>query len=86
MVHVAARQVGCLFLEIFVTFFGIKSLNNLSFNKFKMARAASYQGEQYSSCNNGKYNKQVFSPQLFCSYGEPRIAPVSKKVTRIMHM
>lgn len=75
-----ARQVGCLFSEVFATFFGIKSLNNLLFNKFKckMARAATYQGrKQYSSCNNSKYSK------LF-SYCEPGVVPGSKKVTEIM--
>lgn len=43
-----ARQVGCLFSEIFHNFFGIKSLNNLLFNKFKckMARAARYRGKE----------------------------------------
>lgn len=52
-----ARQVGCLFSEIFHNLFGIKSLNNLSFNKFKckMAQAAGYRGkEQCSNSNNSK--------------------------------
>lgn len=57
-----ARQVGCLFSEIFAAFFRIKSLNNLLFNKFKceMAQAASYQGrEWYRSCNNSKYKNHL---------------------------
>lgn len=85
-----ARQVGCLFSEIFATFFGIKSLNNLLFNKFKckMARAASYRGrEQHSSCTNSKYNKQDFFPVPFFFFKvEPGIGSVSTTVTRIMHM
>ena len=68
-----ARQVGCLFSEIFATFFGIKSLNNLLFNKFKckMARAASYRGrEQHSSCTNSKYNKQDLFPVRFFFFSQ----------------
>lgn len=83
-----ARQVGCVFSEIFATFFGIKSLNNLLSNKFKckMARAVSYRGrEQYSSCNNNKYKKPSVLAVHF-SHSEPRITLVSRKVTRIMHI
>lgn len=85
-----ARQVGCLFSEIFATFFGIKSLNNLLLNKFKckMARAVSYRGrEQHSSCTNSNYNKQDFFPVPFFFFEvEPRMGSVSTTVTRIMHM
>lgn len=80
-----ARQVGCLFSEIFATFFGIKSLNNLLFNKFKckLAWAASYRGRaQCDSCNNSKYRKQDYFCFVFCfvfSHSMSRIALVSKK-------
>lgn len=79
-----------MFLEIFATFFGIKSLNNLLFNKFKckMARAASYQLSGVEECRGGSAAPiiaNIISTSFFLIV-KLRIVPVSKKVTRIMHM
>lgn len=79
-----ARQVGCLFPEIFATVFGIKSLNNLLFNKFKCKNGSG------SQLPRERAVQRVVAANKFFFFLPPRsmlkgLTP-PKKVIRTMHI